>query len=141
MTESGYYPEGAEFDSNAPWNEKTPKKVKVDVSISYSMSKNCTIPVANYIAEEWEDAERDIDGTICTIGGLDYDFSQTNFKEEFDNSGELGIPELLNILRDEASKYIIDADSKHNTRLRNKWIKIKEACENWTVDEMEVVED
>lgn len=44
MTESGYYPPGAEYDSNAPWNEEDYKE-EVKVIVSVTLSKEFTVTV------------------------------------------------------------------------------------------------
>lgn len=45
MRESGYYPEGAEFDSSAPYNEKEFPKKELEVTINLTLSKKVTIEV------------------------------------------------------------------------------------------------
>ena len=37
--ESGYYPPGAEFDSNAPWNQIDLPKKEIEVTVSVTLSK------------------------------------------------------------------------------------------------------
>lgn len=61
--ESGYYPPGAEFDPNAPWNEKEPHKKEIDVCCSQSLSK-----ISSTEADFDEYDEEFID--------LDYDYEQ-----------------------------------------------------------------
>lgn len=99
MKESGYYPAGAEFDPDAPYNERERQPIPVDVCVSYSLSKNFTIDVDDY---------RDIPnyeegGNVKTTTP---DFQDTNFEAAFlDNSNEvMGIPALLTQLVSMASE-------------------------------------
>lgn len=48
MIESGYYPPGAEFDPNAPWNQKEPHMVKCE---------NCDGTGYHYYAYNFEEDE------------------------------------------------------------------------------------
>lgn len=38
MKESGYYPPGAEFDPNAPYNEPLTKNYDVSISLSFTLN-------------------------------------------------------------------------------------------------------
>lgn len=55
MSESGWYPEGTEFDDRSPWNEKPIKKeiVTVDVSVTLSKTISTFVP-ENYTQEDIE---------------------------------------------------------------------------------------
>lgn len=48
MKESGYYPPGAEFDSNAPYNQIDPPKKTFDIWYSTSISRTANITTSNY---------------------------------------------------------------------------------------------
>ena len=43
MSESGYYPAGAEYDPRAPWNQVEPKPKKVEVTVSITLSKTVEV--------------------------------------------------------------------------------------------------
>ena len=45
MTESGYYPMGAEFDKNAPYNQGDPEPIEIEVTVSVTMSKTVKVKV------------------------------------------------------------------------------------------------
>lgn len=45
MKESGYYPEGAEFDPNAPWNEKETPKEEIEVEVTVTLKKKVKLKV------------------------------------------------------------------------------------------------
>lgn len=139
MGESGYYPEGAEYDRNAPWNEESDNEaIDVNITVSYSLSKNTSIPVHHYTSDEWVDYE---DETGHTISGCTYKFDDTNFESEYHNSKELGIPELLEILRNLAKEKALEASMIYDKPSIEKWGNIRKSCEDWIVDDFTVVED
>ena len=61
MSESGYYPPGAEQDPTAPFNEKTPKFVEAEVFISITMSKTFIVKVSE---EDLENGTLDKDVVV-----------------------------------------------------------------------------
>lgn len=71
MRESGYYPPGAEFDSSAPFNEKSKYPVNLQVTISVTLSKTVTIQVEDYNEEVEKDEEGftyvNIDTSECNL--------------------------------------------------------------------------
>lgn len=152
LPENGYYPPGTENDPNAPWNEPPePDEVEVEVMASYSMSKTYTINTNDYIStiENNYDVDIDENGNKYVTGDtFEFrDFSDTNWEKAFeDDSGALGIPELLDILSKLADEkiYLYELKLKEATipekrklvnNLRKRWQNIKQSCEGWTVDE------
>lgn len=73
MTESGYYPPGAEHDPNAPWNQVDPEPKKIEVTVSITLSKTVEVEVDDYIAEEVSDE----DG----YHGVVYDYSECDLEQ------------------------------------------------------------
>lgn len=49
--ESGYYPPGAEYDSNAPWNQVELPEKEIEVTVCISLSKTVKITVDDYKKE------------------------------------------------------------------------------------------
>jgi hypothetical protein len=43
MMESGYYPPGAEFDPNAPYNQSEPPEIPVELTATETMTKTITV--------------------------------------------------------------------------------------------------
>lgn len=82
MIERGYYPPGAEFDPNAPWNQEDPPEVEVDVTASHTISRDTTITTTDY-TDTFEN------GFEC--GDLNGDYE----------SQHKGPIELINILQEE----------------------------------------
>ena len=73
MSESGYYPAGAEYDPKAPWNQVDPEPRKIEVTVSITLSKTVEIEVTDYIAEE----DSDEDG----YHGIIYDYSECDLEQ------------------------------------------------------------
>ena len=81
MAESGYYPAGAEYDPNAPWNQEDIPEREVEVTVSVTLSKTLKIKVSDY--------------TVDSEGNVDY--SDCNLREAVENQI---------ILPQEAYKYV-----------------------------------
>ena len=132
------YPAGAQYDSNAPYNQPELEPVKVDVTISQTLSRCATIEVSDYTAEEWSEVEPDDEGGFTRTGGINYDFSDTNLEEAY-REQEYTVIDLLNYLRAHLIVELTECSSKGSRR--KKLQALLEACSSWTVDETEVVED
>ena len=52
MTESGYYPPGAEYNPKAPWNQVDPEPRKIEVTVSITLSKTVEVEVTDYTTTE-----------------------------------------------------------------------------------------
>lgn len=130
------YPPGAENDPRAPWNEKNQPLVDVNVAISCTLSKSTTIKTDDYIAEEWSDTSNE-DGERYTIGGTDYDFSESDLKSAYEES-EWTILEMLtelgNFVRKELEKGV-------NKSMESYYKTLLKSTEGWAEDECEVIED
>ena len=60
MRESGYYPAGAEFDPQAPWNEKMQREVEVEVDVTLTVTKTIKVIVyEDYDGEQVYDAVKE----------------------------------------------------------------------------------
>lgn len=71
MTESGYYPPGAEHDPRAPYNEVDPPEKEIEVCVSITLSKTVKVKVSDYTIESGTDEEgehfEDIDYSSCDL--------------------------------------------------------------------------
>lgn len=72
MTESGYYPPGAEHDPRAPYNEVDPPEKEIEVCISVTLSKTVKVKVSDYtIVDSGKDEDgeyfEDIDYSDCDL--------------------------------------------------------------------------
>ena len=137
MIESGYYPPGAEFDPNAPYNQRDPDEIEVNVCISQTLHKSTTISTTDYVAEEWEDYERDDDGGFVTTREVSYNFSDSDLLSAYKNDNWT-IPELLNELKN----YIQQDLDKGCSKSKESYLKCMiAACEDWELDEEEVIKE
>lgn len=89
MIESGYYPLGAENDSNAPYNEEEQKDREIDIEIV--LSKKTKINVNDYKIME---RGKDEDGRYYE----DIDYSECDLKNAVEN--QLSLSEKGYILED-----------------------------------------
>lgn len=138
------YPMGADTP-DAPWNQSdTLEPKEADVLVSYSISKSTTIETDDYIEDVWEDWDTGDEGEVIHRGGVEADWSETNWEQAFkDDSEALGIPDLLGILEEHATiQYHLykdalekDPNDRQTKRLVNKWDNIRKACQDWHVDE------
>ena len=138
MTESGYYPQGAEHNPNAPYNQVEHEKVEVEVVISQTLSRSTKILITDYIAREYENIESDDEGGFYRTKEIEYDFSDSDLKGAYEEQ-EYTIPELLNYLK----TYLIAdiANCNKDSNKKQKLQHILDCCEGWEVDETEVVKE
>lgn len=125
MRESGYYPPGAEFDPNAPWNEIPIPEKDFVVTISQTVSKTVNVLTDDY-ARCYDDET-----------GYEYaDTQDTDWKEAYAKDHE-DIPKLLSLLKSYIERDLECGDSKYSKEQLKYFLK---ECEDWIVDETEVVE-
>ena len=110
MTESGYYPPGAEHYPNAPWNQVDNPEREIEVTVSITLSKTVKVKVSDY---EITDSGKDEDGEYFE----DIDYSNCDLK---------GAVEEQIVLPQSAHTYV-----KGNP-------KVHEDLSNWCVDDLEV---
>lgn len=124
--ESGYYPPGAEYDPDAPWNQTDPEPIEIDASVSTSLSKSIKLEVTDYINNG-----PDEDG--CS----DIDFRDCNLKQAF-NETYRSIKEILD-------SFIKVVDNINQNGLTDQNLKLlnilARSSEGWEEDELEVVRD
>lgn len=127
MTESGYYPMGAEFDKNAPYNQVEPEPLEIEVTVSVTLSKTMKIKVNDYLEEIEDDEEgkhRNIDFSVCDLQ------SAVN--------NQIYLPQDSGLIFD---NYISKYSNLKNESSYNEAKKIVDDLSDWNVDEMEVVLD
>ena len=114
MIESGYYPPGAEFDPNAPYNQKELPEKEIEVTVSITLSKTVKIKVSDYTVYSIEaDNGKYFD---------DIDYSDCNLKK--------AVKDQI-ILPQNAYNYI--------TPKSNEEVQAISDLKKWNVDEMEVI--
>lgn len=69
--ESGYYPPGAEFDPNAPYNQKDPEERTCEKHVAVTLEKkDVKIQVWEGCDEDWEESYNESCHTIPELLGL-----------------------------------------------------------------------
>lgn len=114
MTESGYYPPGADTE-DAPWNQVDNPEREIEVTVSVTLSKTVKIKVSDYSIT---DSGKDEDGEYFE----DIDYSKCDLKRAVE--GQITLPQ-------DAYKYV---KGEFNNDQRND-------LEGWDVDDFEIVLD
>lgn len=117
MTESGYYPPGAEHDPNAPWNQEELPEREIEVLVSITLSKTVKVKVSDY---EIIDSGKDENNEYFE----DIDYSNCDLKNAVKE--QVVLPQDAWIYMDPKTKKQAKASA--------------ELC-NWNVDEFEVIMD
>lgn len=114
MTESGYYPPGADTE-DAPWNQVDNPEREIEVTVSVTLSKTVKIKVSDYSIT---DSGKDEDGEYFE----DIDYSKCDLKR--------AVEEQITLPQD-AYKYVKREfnNDQHND------------LEGWDVDDFEIVLD
>lgn len=115
MTESGYYPPGAEHDPNAPWNQADNPEREIEVTVSVTLSKTVKIKVSDY---EITDSGKDEDGEYSE----NIDYSDCDLK---------GAVEEQIVLPQKAWNYIAPETKKD--------VRAISDLKDWNVDDFEVI--
>lgn len=122
MIESGYYPPGAEFDTNAPYNQHENPEEEFEVTISQTLSKTVTVFTSNY------NLEVDCDEEGCY---RNCDTSDTPWKEVYEEDYHTPL-QLIGFL-----KRLLEGNEHISDSLKKQLI---EECEGWCEDDYEIVE-
>lgn len=137
MSESGYYPPGAEHDPNAPYNQVDPPEREFKVTATFCLNKEVTVNTSDYITEEdWGDDM----GKYESI-----DTSNTNWIAAYQGQHET-VEDLLcafKELLEERIKSMVD-DMQCYIEIDKAKLKrfqyLKSECEGWVTHDFEVVE-
>lgn len=86
MIESGYFPPGAEYDVNAPYNQVENPEEEFNLTIVETLSKDVTVHTSDYNLE-----------VDCDEGGCyrNCDTSDTNWKEVYKGEGCTAIETII----------------------------------------------
>lgn len=122
MRESGYYPAGAEFDPNAPYNQKDLPEITRTVKVSITVEKDCELTTDDY---DFSDMETP-------------DTSFTDWEDEYSKQC-YPIPKLLDMLAEYVRKDM-ETLSKRSFRYRRlTWLL--DDLQGWTVTNSEFDEE
>lgn len=123
MTESGYYPLGAEYNPNAPWNQVDNPEREIEVTVSVTLSKTVKVRVSDY---EIADSGKDEDGEYFE----DIDYSNCDLKGAVEE--QYPTPDkILGTLSEFAKQYPDRVYPNYKA----------EVFSGWNVDDFEVVEE
>ena len=132
MTESGYYPAGAEHDPNAPYNQVELSKKEFKVTVTFSVDKEVIVHTSDYTIDE--DYDEDI-GKVISLDTSDTNFNSAYLEEHETIEGLLDeFKTLLEAKIEELENFPEDKD----TLERYKYLKSE--CESWVTHDFEVVE-
>ena len=122
----GDYPPGAEYDPNAPYNQKEQEPVDIDVCVSCTLSKSTTIEGNSEVAD-LKDMYEEQEYTIPEL--LD-EFIKILKREIVE------INATIKLLDDNMSnaKKALEVNISHYNNLL-------ESLKGWTIDELEVIKE
>ena len=118
MRESGYYPPGAEFDPNAPYNEPVIPEQDFEVDVEYVLQKKAVKVTTDDYNPEFDEE----------TGHVDANTEDTDWENAYNNS-HYTIPELLN----ELESYIKqDLERYKGSATKERQLKeMLEDCQGW----------
>lgn len=125
--ESGYYPPGAEFDTNAPYNQVELPEREIEVTISVTLSKTVKITVDDYNVDEGVDE----DGHYCS-----YDYSECNLHKAVED--QVVLPQNLA----EFTERMFNQDLNLKAVGMPKYLRSAIIdCKDWNIDEFEIIKE
>lgn len=121
MYSTGGYPDGAEYDSRAPWNRPDNKPRKIPVEALITLRHKCNVKT-----EDYEYCEDLLDG------GMEIVVSKENLENAYKDCHR-SISDLMDILKEYAEKEL----EKTVSAPRIKWLKdLITDCEGWEEEEI-----
>jgi len=117
MTESGYYPPGAEFDPNAPYNQVENEIKDFECDVTCTLGKCMSISTAMY--REIIEPPCDSDDLGCHYFEFDDDI---NWEQEMTSSKHLDPLDLINAMANE----ILALKEKEMAEIKNEDVSSKE---------------
>lgn len=139
MIESGYYPPGAEYDPNAPYNESVIPEKDFEVTCCQTLSRTVNVYTDNYIPGccgcDYEDG--------VAIGWNDPDdTSNTNWAEEYHDNDHYTPLQLINLFKRALSDELNTILNEHPDKKREKYLRhLIEECSDWCEDDIEYIEE
>lgn len=126
MRESGFYPPGAEFDPNAPYNEVSMPEKAFDVCVSQTLSRDTSIYTNDYCPEFDEET-----------GHTDANTEYTDWKKAYCDAAMTPL-DIIGAA-EKIAKALLE---QGQTRVGGVYLKgLVSDCEGWNEDELEVIEE
>ena len=137
MYDNYNYPMGAD-NENAPWNQREQEEREFKVCISQTLSKSTTICTNDYAMEYEEET-----------GNYRISTSDTQWKEALEDSETYTPLDLINEFKKFLEMLIEERKSNGESSKRNflyensnnYYEHLIEECNNWTEDELEIIEE
>ena len=119
MRESGYYPPGAEFDPNAPYNEPVIPEQDFEVDVEYVLQKKAVKVTTDDYSPEFDEE----------TGHVDANTENTDWENAYNNSGHFTIQEMLDELKEyvKADMQTCSPNTCKGARLK----RLLEDCDGW----------
>lgn len=142
MRESGWYPPGAEFDPNAPYNEPVIPEKEFEITCCQTLSKTTNVYTDNYIPGccgcDYEDG-------VATGWHDGDDTSDTNWADEYHDNDHYTPIQLIGLFKESLKSQLeswegMDETSAGKAQIRKIEYLIEE-CEGWTEDETEYIKE
>jgi len=126
--ESGYYPPGAEYDSNAPYNQIDNNPQSFDVTVVTTLSKDTSVETTDYTpcVDEDEDGKH-----------LYYEFDNVCWCSEYEQQHK-SILELLSIFQEELQDKLEKTTDPSEIERINYLIS---ECNGWVEDDLEIIHE
>lgn len=121
MREADYYPPGAYYDPNAPWNEVEVPEREFNVTVSQTLSKSVEVYTNDYICDIDEE-----NGHVYPIT------EDTNWIEAYEDQ-HYTIPELLRYLQIYIEENLKDEELSSGKRMQLQGLL--DSCKGWVVDD------
>ena len=133
MSESGYYPMGAEHDPSAPWNQRNPEEKEFDMTVSQTLSKNTKVLSSDYT----EESEVEFDDEGHRTGYSWYDTENIDWAKEYHANEHYTPIQLIGHLKTFLTEQLKQGIVYKSPAFTEHLI---EECEGWVEDECEYVE-
>lgn len=123
--ETGGYPPGVEFDSNAPWNQEDLPEKEIEVTVRILLYKTIKINVDDYkVIEDVDEDEK----------YLSYDFSNCDLHKAVED--QVVLPQNLAVYTERMFNQDLNLKAAGMPMYLKNAIK---DCKDWCIDDYEVV--
>lgn len=120
---SDYFPAGAYYDPNAPYNEEVVQELEFDVNVTYTLAKDNVSVMTNDYVPEYEDE----------YGYIVCDTQDTDWEEAYKGQHRT-VLQMLDLLKEYVSKEL----SNDVTASRKRFLqRVLEDCDGWNLVESE----
>lgn len=124
--ESDYYPAGAYYDPNAPYNEEFVQERDFEVNVTYTLAKDNIGVMTNDYVPEYDEED----------GSTTYNTKYTDWEAAYEEQ-HYSVLQMLDLLKEYVSKEL----SNDVTASRKRFLqRVLEDCDGWELVESEYEE-